>query len=197
MAGIHGGVQTIIKEKKVIFNGCVCVDFSLNLCSQHSCAETAPCVTFLWNSRLFFFLRCFLLHNIDGMCELTILLRQWKGYQQHAGVLITLQLRKVCGGDWSSSWAARKFGHKTGRFYFRLMSVARAPQEVTLTKPYLQTTGLTLDKVLTKQEAIRLFLHGHLVQHATEQALYLIARFKKRMAGEQVKRCWTHSARRK
>lgn len=48
MAGIHGGVQAIIKDKKTIFNECV--DHSLNLCSQHSFAETASCVTFLWNS---------------------------------------------------------------------------------------------------------------------------------------------------
>ena len=46
MAGIHGGVQAILKEKnkKAVFNGCV--DHSLNLCGQHSFAENSLCVTF-------------------------------------------------------------------------------------------------------------------------------------------------------
>ena len=46
MAGIHGGVQAILKgkNKKAIFNGCV--DHSLNLCGQHSFAENVSCVTF-------------------------------------------------------------------------------------------------------------------------------------------------------
>ena len=73
-------------------------------------------------------------------------------------------------------------------------------EEVNLAQQYLQTKGLTLDKVVTKLEALRLFLQekrNHLVQHAIEQALlksdqYGISvekrvRFKKRMAGEQLR----------
>ena len=46
MAGIHGGVQAIIKgkNKKAIFNGCV--DHLLNLCGQHSFAQNVSCVNF-------------------------------------------------------------------------------------------------------------------------------------------------------
>ena len=49
MAGIHGGVQAIIKaiNPKTVFNGCV--DHSLNLCGQHSFAESPECVTFFAN----------------------------------------------------------------------------------------------------------------------------------------------------
>uniref|UniRef100_UPI003590127A zinc finger MYM-type protein 1-like n=1 Tax=Myxine glutinosa TaxID=7769 RepID=UPI003590127A len=66
MAGIHGGVQALLKgkNKKAIFNGCV--DHSFNLCGQHSFAENASCVTFLELLR-----QCFislLLPPIDGMC---------------------------------------------------------------------------------------------------------------------------------
>ena len=73
-------------------------------------------------------------------------------------------------------------------------------EEVSLTQQYLQTEGLFLDKVVTKLEALSLFLHekcSYLVEHAIEQALsksdqYGISvekrfRFKKkRMAGEAV-----------
>ena len=49
MAGIHGGVQAIIKQinPKAVFNGCI--DHSLNLCGQHSFAESPECVTFFAN----------------------------------------------------------------------------------------------------------------------------------------------------
>ena len=73
-------------------------------------------------------------------------------------------------------------------------------EEINLTHQYLQTKGLSLDKVVTKLEALRLFLHEkcrYLVEHAIEQALsksdqYGISvekrlRFKKRMAGEQLR----------
>uniref|UniRef100_A0A0B7BPZ0 Uncharacterized protein n=1 Tax=Arion vulgaris TaxID=1028688 RepID=A0A0B7BPZ0_9EUPU len=73
-------------------------------------------------------------------------------------------------------------------------------EEVNLTQQYLQTKGLTLDKVVTKLEALRLFLQekrSHLVEHAIEQALLkadqygitveIRLRFKKRMAGEQLR----------
>ncbi|XP_061469367.1 zinc finger MYM-type protein 1-like [Rhineura floridana] len=111
MAGIHGGVQAILKgkNKKAIFNGCV--DHSLNLCSQHSFAENASCVTF--------------------------------------------------------------FGTLETMFSFFAASTHRW-DEVNLAQQYLQTKGLTLDKVVTKLEALRLFLHeerSHLVEHAIEQAL--------------------------
>lgn len=46
-AGIHGGVQAILKGqiKKAIFNGCV--DYSVNLCSHCSFAEIVSCDRFL------------------------------------------------------------------------------------------------------------------------------------------------------
>ena len=46
MAGIHGGVQALIKEKnkKALFSGCI--DHSLNLCGQHSFAENVSSVSF-------------------------------------------------------------------------------------------------------------------------------------------------------
>ena len=46
--------------------------------------------------------------------------------------------------------------------------------EVNLKQQYLQTKGVSLDKVVTKLEALRLFLHekrSYLVEHAIEQAL--------------------------
>ena len=47
-------------------------------------------------------------------------------------------------------------------------------EEVDLIQQYLQTKGLTLDKVVTKLEPLRLFLQekrSHLVEHTIEQAL--------------------------
>ncbi|XP_073491308.1 uncharacterized protein [Aquarana catesbeiana] len=65
---------------------------------------------------------------------------------------------------------------------------------------YLQTKGLSLDKVVTKLESLRLFLYeerSHLVEYAITQAhlkakehgiaVERRARFKKRMAGEQAR----------
>ena len=64
MAGIHGIVQIILKEKnkKAIFNGCI--DHSLNLFDQHSFAENESCIKFLEPlKQCFLFL---LLPPIDG-----------------------------------------------------------------------------------------------------------------------------------
>ena len=71
-------------------------------------------------------------------------------------------------------------------------------EEVNLTQQYLQTKDLTLDKVVTKLDALRLFLHekrSQLVEHANEQALIKSdqhgisverrLRFKKRIAGRK------------
>lgn len=46
MSGVHGGVQAIIKAKniKAVFVGCI--DNSINLCGQHSFAQTVSCVSF-------------------------------------------------------------------------------------------------------------------------------------------------------
>ena len=86
---------------------------------------------------------------------------------------------------------------------------AAVHEEVDLTQQYLQAKGLTLDKVVTDLEALRLFLQekrSHLVEHAIEQALLKLdqygipferrLRFKKRTAWEQL-RYWDHFAKRK
>lgn len=70
-------------------------------------------------------------------------------------------------------------------------------EEVNLTQLYLQTKGLTLDKVVTKLETLRLFMYeqrNHLVEQAIEQALLKSGisvesrpRFKKRMIGDETR----------
>ena len=80
-------------------------------------------------------------------------------------------------------------------------------EEVDLTQQYLQTKGLTLDKVVNKLEPLRLFLQkkrSHLVEHEIEQALLKSDQFgipferrlsfKKRMAVKQLRDtgpCWS------
>ena len=64
MAGVHGGVQAIIRQKnpKAVFNGCV--DHSFNLCGQHSFAESPSCVTFFAKVESLYF---FPLQHIAGI----------------------------------------------------------------------------------------------------------------------------------
>ncbi|XP_040275768.1 zinc finger MYM-type protein 1-like [Bufo bufo] len=91
MAGIHGGVQSILKGKnrKAIFNGCV--DHSLNLCGQHSFAQNASCVTFFGTLQTMFSFFAASTHRWDVLID-------------HAGVSV----KRLSTTRWSAHYAAVK-----------------------------------------------------------------------------------------
>lgn len=82
LAGIYGGAQTIM-----ICNGCV--HNSFNLWGQHSLAENVSSMTFFFEHlKTMFYFSAASIHWWD----ILILECQSESYQQHAGVLIMLQL---------------------------------------------------------------------------------------------------------
>ncbi|CAN7946090.1 unnamed protein product [Ixodes hexagonus] len=216
MAGIHGGVQAIIKgeNKKAIFNGCV--DHSLNLCGHHSFAQNASCVTFFGSIEALFSFFAASTHRWDLLIS-------------HTGVA----LKRLSATRWSAHYAAVKPVKEHFDELVAAMQALCEPQEnvdtrgaaqcllvtvcdftflcylylwcavldeVNAAQLYLQTKGISLDKVVAKLEALKLFLkeeRDRLVRSALEQALVKsnelgIAverriRLKKRMAGEQVR----------
>jgi len=216
MAGVHGGVQAIVKErnKKAIFNGCV--DHSLNLCGQHSFAENSSCVTFFGTleSMYSFFAasthRWEVLIGHTGVSVKRLSTTRWSAH--HAAVkpvkenfdefLEAIEALSDAQENLETRATAQNLMHAVCDFTFLcyLYFWCDVLEEVNLAQQYLQTKGLTLDKVVTKLESLRLFLHeerSHLVEHAIQRALlkaeeYEIAverraRFKKRMAGEQAR----------
>ncbi|XP_063794591.1 zinc finger MYM-type protein 1-like [Pseudophryne corroboree] len=214
MAGIHGGVQAILKRKnrKAIFSGCV--DHSLNLCGQHSFAENASCVTFFGTLEAMYSFFANSTHRWDVLIEHTgvsvkrLSTTRWSAH--HAAVTPVKEkldkfvdaIEALCDvhENVDTRGAAQGLLPAVCDFTFLcyLYFWCDVLQEVNLTQQYLQIKGLTLDKVVAKLEALKLFLHeerSHLVEHAIEEALsksaeYGIAvqrraRFKKRLAGEQ------------
>ena len=216
MSGIHGGVQAILKRKnkKAIFNGCV--DHSLNLCGQHSFAENASCVTFFGTLEGIFSFFAASTHRWDVLIEHTgmsvkrLSTTRWSAHYAAVKPVkdkfdeCMAAIEALCdpSENLDTRGTAQGLLHAVGDFTFicYLYLWADLLEEVNLTQQYLQTKGLTLDKVVTKLEALRLFLYekrSHLVEHAIEQAFsksdqYGISverrlRFKKRMAGEQLR----------
>ncbi|XP_053569321.1 LOW QUALITY PROTEIN: zinc finger MYM-type protein 1-like [Bombina bombina] len=216
MAGKHGGVQSILKEKnkKAIFNGCV--DHSLNLCGQHSFAENASCVTFFGTLQTMFSFFSASTHRWDvlidhtGMSVKRLSTTRWSAH--HAAVKPVKEkfdkfveaIGDLCDPDENleTRGAAQVLLNALSDFTFLcyLYFWSDVLQEVNDAQQYLQTKGLSLDKVVTKLETLRLFLYEErirLVENAIEQALlkseeYGIAverraRFKKRMPGEQAR----------
>ncbi|XP_040197560.1 zinc finger MYM-type protein 1-like [Rana temporaria] len=216
MAGIHGGVQSIIREKnkKAIFNGCV--DHSLNLCGQHSFAENASCVTFFGTLQSMFSFFAASTHRWDvlihhtGVSVKRLSTTRWSAH--HAAVkpvkekfdLFVSAIEALCDTceNLDTRGAAECLLPAVCDFTFLcyLYFWGHVLQEVDVTQQYLQTKGLSLDKVVTKLESLRIFLfeeRSHLVEHAIEQAhlkckdhgisVERRARFKKRMAGEQAR----------
>lgn len=216
MSEIHGGVQAILKgkNKKAIFNGCV--DHSLNLCGQHSFAENALYVTsFGTIETMYSFFaasthRWNILVDHTGVSVKRLSTTRWSAH--YAAVKPVKEKFDECVAaiealcDLNENLDTR--GTAQGllpavcdfTFLCYLYFWCDVLEEVNLTQQYLQTKGLTLDKVVTKLEALRLFLQqerSHLVEHAIEKALlksdqYGISverrsRFKKRMAGEQAR----------
>lgn len=189
MAGIHGGVQAILKRKnrKAIFNGCV--DHSLNLCGQHSFAENASCVTFFGTLEMFSFFaasthRWDVLIDHAGVSVKRLSTTRWSAH--HAAVMPVKEkfdkfvsaIEALCDPHENlvTRGAAQGLLPAVCNFTFLcyLYFWCDVLQEVNLAQQYLQTKGLTLDKVVTKLEALKLFLHeerSHLVEHAIEQAL--------------------------
>ncbi|XP_056392625.1 zinc finger MYM-type protein 1-like [Hyla sarda] len=213
MAGIHGGVQSILNEKnrKAIFNGCV--DHSLNLCGQHSFAENASCVTFFGTLQTMFTFFAASTHRWDVLIEHTgvsvkrLSTTRWSAH--HAAVkpvkekfdMFVLVLEALCEPceNLETRGAAQGLLPAVCDFTFLcyLHFWSDVLREVDDAQQYLQTKGLSLDKVVTKLETLRLFLceeRSHLVENAIQQALLKAeehgiaverrARFKKRMAGE-------------
>ncbi|KAM9311655.1 zinc finger MYM-type protein 1-like [Gastrophryne carolinensis] len=213
MAGIHGGVQSILMEKnrKAVFNGCV--DHSLNLCGQHSFAENASCVTFFGTLQAMFSFFAASTHRWDVLIERTgvsvkrLSTTRWSAH--HAAVkpvkdkfdMFVSALETLCEPceNMDTRGAAQGLLPAVCDFTFLcyLHFWSDVLREVDDAQQYLQTKGLSLDKVVTKLESLRLFLceeRSHLVDTAIQQALlkadeYGIAverraRFKKRMAGE-------------
>lgn len=216
MSGLHGGVQAILKRKnkKAIFNGCV--DHSLNLCGQHSFAENASCVTFFGTLETMYSFFAASTHRWDVLIEHTAMsvkrlsTTRWSAH--HAAVKPVKDNFEECVAAIEALCDPRENVETRGAAQGLLPAVcdftflcylyfwAAVLEEVNYTQQYLQTKGLTLDKVVAKLEALRLFLQeerSHLVEHAIEQALlksdqYGIPverrlRFKKRMAGEQLR----------
>lgn len=214
MAGIHGGVQAILKgkNKKAIFNGCV--DHSLNLCGQHSFAENVTCVTFFGTLETMFSFFVASTHRWDVLIDHTeisvkrLSSTRWSAHHDAVKPVkekfdkFVAAIQALCESreNLETRGAAQILLHNVCDFTFLcyLYFWCDVLQEINITQQYMQIKGLALDKVVRKLEALKLFLHeerNHLVEHAIEKALckseeYGISverrtRFKKRMAGEQ------------
>uniref|UniRef100_A0A8C5PE46 TTF-type domain-containing protein n=1 Tax=Leptobrachium leishanense TaxID=445787 RepID=A0A8C5PE46_9ANUR len=214
MAGIHGGVQAIIKEKnkKAIFSGCV--DHSLNLCGQHSFAENASCVKFFGTLQTMFTLFAGSSHRWDvlmthtGVSVKRLSTTRWSAHYAAVKPVrenfdnFVAAIKALCARDENLDTRAAAEGLLPAvcdfTFLCYLYFWSDVLREVNVAQLYMQTKGLSLDKVVTQLETLRLFLYeerSHLVEHAIHCALlkseeYGIAierraRFKKRMPGER------------
>ena len=216
MSGIYGGVQAIIKRKnnKAIFNGCV--DHTLNLCGQHSFAGNTSCITFFGTlERLYTFFalsthRWEVLISCTGVEVKRLSTTRWSAHhdavkpvKEHFDEFVEA-IKALC--DPSENLKTRgeaelilpailKFS-----FLCYLYLWGDILSEVNHAQKYLQIKGLPLDKVVTKLEALRIYLdeeRNHLVENSIQQALdksveYDIeierrVRYKKMMPGEQAR----------
>ncbi|CAN7983404.1 unnamed protein product, partial [Ixodes hexagonus] len=214
-----GGVQAIIKgkNKKAIFNGCV--DHSLNLCGHHSFAQNTSCVTFFGSIEALFSFFAASTHRWDLLISHTgvplkrLSATRWNAHyaavkpvKEHFGELVVAMCEPQENVD--TRGAAQcllvtvcDFTFLCYLYLWGFFDMHSLLDEVNAAQLYLQTKGLSLDKVVAKLEAIKLFLkeeRDRLVRSALEQALVksnelgiaverLVCRLKKRMAGEQVR----------
>lgn len=218
MAGIHGGVQAILKgiNKKLVFNGCV--DHSLNLCGQHSFAENASCVTFFGTLESMYAFFAASTHRWDVLIEHTAVslkrlsTTRWSAHYFAVKPVkenfdkFVVALEALCDQqeNLDTRAAARSLLPAVCDFTFLcyLYFWYGVLHEVNLAQVYLQGKALTLDRVIARLQALKFFLHDDcrpLVEHAIEQALmksdeHGIAverrtRCKKMMPGERARDC--------
>ena len=189
MSGIYGGVQQKIKEvnPKALFNGCA--SHSLNLCGTHSFSVTPDCMTCfgtLESMYVFFSASTGRWDTLMLLVDISlkrIVETRWsatheavkpvaKNYDQYVEAIHTL-----CQPD-------QNFETKSGAqvllptvcdfsFLCYLYCWAAILEEVDHAQQYLQYKGLTLDKVVAKLDALKLFLseeRERVVDSAIEKA---------------------------
>lgn len=214
MAGIHGGVQAIIKakNKKAIFSGCI--DHSLNLCGQHSFTENSSCATFFGTIEAVYSFFSASTHRWDvliahtGMSLKRLSATRWSAHYTAVKAVkekfeeLVLTIEALCDPeenlDTRGSAQCLLVAVCDFTFMCYLHFWCTVLEEVNAAQLYLQTKGLSLDKVSTKLETLRLFLQEErcrLVENAIGQALIKShdlgipverrVRLKKGMPGEQ------------
>lgn len=214
MSGTHGGVQALLKKqnKKAVFNGCV--DHSLNLCGQHAFAVNPQCVTFFGTVEAVYSFFAVSTHRWDvllhhtGVAVKRLSQTRWSAhyeavkpiYANYDGLIAAIEALSDPAENLNTRASARTLLPAVCDFTFLcyLYFWCDVLQEVDIAQKYLQTKGLSLDKVLTKLKALEIFLtaeRNNLVENAIEKALskskeYGIAverrvRFKTRKPGGQ------------
>lgn len=187
------------------------MDHSLNLCGQHSFAENVSCVTFFGTLETLFSFFAASTHRWDVLIEHTgmsmkrLSTTRWSAHSAAVRSVkekfdeIVAAIEALCDPQENLDTRGTAQGLLSAVCNFTFLCYiyfwCNVLEEVNLTQKYLQTKGLTLDKAVTKLEALRLFLYderSHLVEHAIEALLksnqYGISVerrsiFKKRMAG--------------
>ena len=196
MAGIHGGVQALIKEKN-------------NLCGQHSFAENVSSVSFvgIFDALYSFFAAS--THRWEVLVSVKRL--STTGWSVHHAAIkpvahncdgVVDAVETLCdrSENLETRGGAERLLPSVNDFTFLcyLYFWFDVLEEVEAAQQYLQTKKLTLDKVITKIEALRIFLleeREDIVENSIEKALRKAAefgistekrtRYRKKMPGEE------------
>lgn len=216
MSVLHGGGQAIIKTQndKAIFSGCI--DHTLNLCGQHSFAENASCTTFFGSVEAVYAFFSASTSRWDVLLKHTnaslkrLITTRWSAHYAAVKVMtknfdaVIAAVQELCDRkeNLETRCGAQNLLPSMCNFVFLcyLFFWNHILKEVDDTQVYLQTKGLSLDKVLIKMEALRVYILENrlsVVNSSIESALqkcieYDICtqrrqRFKKRMPGENAR----------
>lgn len=190
MSGPRGGVQALLRQqnKKAVFIGCV--DHSLNLCGQHAFAENPQCVTFFGTVEAIFSFFAVSTHRWDVLLQHTnvtvkrLSQTRWSAHHDavkpinanYDGLISAIETLSNPCENLNTRASARTLLPAVCDFTFLcyLFFWCDVLQEIDLTQKYLQTKGLSLDKVVIKLTELEIFLTTeriNLVEKAIEKAL--------------------------
>ena len=173
IAGIHGGIQSKIREinPKALF--VPCANHSLNLCGVHSFGSTSSCVTSVGSLERVYSFFSVSLHQWEVMTEnmgLTVKRHSQTRWSAHHDAVkpmkanfekLTSALEALCnpkenidtrGSSQIFLSAVRDFS-----FLSYLSFWCEVLEEVDLTQKYLQTVGSSLEKCIVKLQAFSCF----------------------------------------
>ncbi|GBP11581.1 Zinc finger MYM-type protein 1 [Eumeta japonica] len=177
MAGVHGGVQAIIKEhnSKTLFMPCA--NHLLNLCGVHCFGSVSSSVTFFGTvERVYTFFsssthRWVILMKSVGVSVKRLVETRWGAHHDAVKSLknnferLVSQLEDMCDLSSSRENADTRKAASTllpalcdFSFLCYLSFWCEVLEEVNQTQKYTQTLGLSLEKCVTKIKALKIFL---------------------------------------
>lgn len=183
MAGVHGGVQSIIKEHnpKALFMPCA--NHSLNLCGVHSFRSVSSSVTFFGTvERVYTFFsssthRWEILMKSVGVSVKRLVETRWSAHHDAVKSLknnfetLVSTLEDMCDPRSSRENVDTREAASTllpalcdFSFLCYLSFWCEILEEVNETQKYIQTSGLSLEKCVIKIKALKIFLQTQRIQ---------------------------------